>query len=390
MFNKTPSWKASHRGILIAQALAAIFISVAPSLVSLAMTQPSKTWSSHRGYYPLEQFLLQANSNPEDKPYLRDLREVYIMADEAGLFESGEHDDDRFYIHIDFLDCFRMFDRLPSIESVGVDGITDDDQDEPMIEQGLSKMTALRINHSALSELYLARAILACKSLKIFQYTIGGRGQLEPRGHINNKTFSKAILKHKNTLEVLDVNSENDFSHYGSEDDDYDIEGPDQLLEYLEEGEDEDTTEFLRSFWENHGSLKEFPKLNSLSLGIGLLMYLAHGANGTWDDDECGLANGLPQTLEYLTIRGYERGEVPRHDAQIDSLMSAYNSGSLGLKEVRGVDTMIPFAEHHDIDGDESGRWCLEKSGYGIENTDRGQKSPQWSSQFSSKRCVCM
>ncbi|CAI7625595.1 unnamed protein product [Penicillium pancosmium] len=361
----------SQRGVFIAQALATILISVAPSLMSLAMMLPWATWSSRDGdYYPLEQFLLEANSSSVAKPYLQNLREVYIMTDESGYNEYQETIDDRYYVHTDFLDCFRMFDKLPSIETLSIDGITDDDEDEPNIEEAASKLTKLHINHSALDDIYLARAISACKSLKELQYSIGGRETLSrDKGHLNNKTFSKAILKHKNSLEVLDIDSGKDFYYHNISDIDtgYDNEGGDQLRLYRLVGETE-ITDFLSSFWDNHGSLKDFSNLKSLSLGIGLLMYLVYGEIGIRDGTESKLIDSIPKNLEYLCVRGYRRAEVPKHDAPIDLLMGAFNSGSLGLKEIRGIKTVIPFTDHYDVcNGRKSDRWCLQSSRYSLQ-----------------------
>lgn len=348
----------SFRGLFIAQALAAMLISVAPNLRSLAMTQPSSTFdSSSMSYYPLERFLHRANGDPDGRPYLQNLQKVYMMVD-----ESGDCDDGRYYIHIEFIDCFRMFDRLPSIMAVGTDALTDDDQDEPTIEQGMSNLTKLQINHSSLNTHYLARAILSCKVLKELQYSIGGRAAREPQ-LMNHKTFTKAILRHKGTLESLDIDSGQDtfyLHRYGNS-----IE--DELGFRLEDFDEGDIiVQLLSSFWGNSGSLKDFLSLKRLSMGIGLLLYLAIGVDGE-AKERTMLVDCLPSHLEYLRIRGYQRGEIEECDAQIDALMTAYQSGSTTLQEVRGVEEMIPHAEDVENPDEEKDLvWTLEGAGYGL------------------------
>ncbi|KAJ5808006.1 hypothetical protein N7474_009275 [Penicillium riverlandense] len=328
------------------------------------MTQPSATFHHvDRSYYPLEQFLHRANADPDNKSYLRNLHQVYIMVDEA-----GELDDSDFYIHIEFLESFQMFDKLPSIESVGIDAFRDDDQDEPTIEQGTSNLSKLYINHSSLNTHCIARAILSCRVLKELQYSIEGRAEHERdmKGPLNERTFTKAILGHKTTLESLDVDVGKDTSYLDrGREDRIEDERESRVMDYDEEDE---ISQFLTSFWGNSGSLKDFGALKRLSLGIGLLLYLAKGVSGApgEEEEQVMLADCLPDNLEYLCIRGYQRGEIEKCDAQIDALMAAYKSGLTGLKEIRGVEEMIRYAENvEDPDEDGDLLWTLEGAGYG-------------------------
>lgn len=106
-----------------------------------------------------------------------------------------------------------------------------------------------------------------------------------------------------------------------------------------EDNEDLEKHQSMISIWEHRGSLKEFVPLKELSLGIGFLLYFAKGVSGTGgaEREEVRLADSLPDSLEYLCIRGYQRGKNPDHDAQIDTLMDRFKSGSLRLKESGGL-----------------------------------------------------
>lgn len=373
--NKILRMHTPFAGPYIAQALAVILISMAPNLVLLGMTQPFASWSSRQGNFPLEAFLSRANHSSDALPYLQNLRKVYMIVD-----QSGELDMPGYYTHIEFLDCFDLFDKLPSITTVGIDTLTDDQQDEPGIKQAQSNLTELCITHSNISATCMARAILACKVLKKFQYSVGGRDEHEVR-FLEKKTVMKALFAHKESLKTLDIdaiivhwdscwreydNLERIFLH-----DDRDNEDP------FEDGdEDRPDHDFLRSFWGNSGTIKDFVSLKSLSVGIDMLFYLIKGDSQlSRERTNVKLVDELPDNLESLCIRGYERGKFPSWDIEIDALMTAFNSGATNLKDIRGVDETIPPGEHvYDPDGDRM--WTLEEIGYGIECDDVNGPGP--------------
>ncbi|KAJ5609475.1 hypothetical protein N7528_010042 [Penicillium herquei] len=340
-------------GPYIAQALAVILITMSPNLVSMAMTQPYRTWEGAReDKLPLKIFMRRANMDIENLPYLQNLRKVYMIVD-----FSERRDDERYYNHIEFLDCFELFDKLPSITSVGIDTLVDDRLDEPLVELRNSNVTELCINHSSVSTPYLARAILTCKVLKKFQYSIGGRAEFE-HYQFYEKIFLQAILAHRTTIESLDLDTANglDTPCWNIEDE-------------LEEWDEEDyIRDFIESFSDTHGRLKDFIGLKHLSIAIDVLFYLIGGdSEPSEQQPETTLLEGLPDNLEYLCIRGYQRSEVPnKWDAEIDDLMPAFKSGSTKLKEIRGIEEAVSRSEHVAFP-DEDRLWTLHDSiGYGI------------------------
>ncbi|PYH91300.1 hypothetical protein BO71DRAFT_385849 [Aspergillus ellipticus CBS 707.79] len=343
-------------GAFVPQALAALLVSVSPNLESMTLSPP---YFNFTGYYwpesrkqditsivfPLEQLLRETNSNPNDKPWLQNLRKVYLVNEPRGTW-----DDDRFYHSMDFQGCLVLFDQLPSIELVGTDLLEEDENGYPSLGHAISNVSRFAINHASLSAAYLAVVISSCKTLREFRFSIGGRATNDG-GYptFSPKTFIKAILMHRETLEVLDLDIDAHIIGFAEgadeETTEHDFENYDCREEIeLSEGPPPE------ALWTQAGSLKDLRALKRLSLGIGFLMYLAKGVRSTngFFSREFMLVDELPEGLEYLCIRGYEKGRNPDHDKQIDALRSLLQKGSSTLKTVEGIDKLIPHAE--DVD----------------------------------------
>lgn len=220
------------------------------------------------------------------------------------------------------------------------------------------------------------------KTLTELQYTTGGRASVKG-GYpmFNPKAFIKGLSEHKKTLKVLDIDTDSvtlrypggttsrncsliDWDiHGGPGDFEFDAYDIDQL--------DEDHPElwmhrYLTSIWDRDASLKDFVALKELRIGIGLLIYLAQGVG--MDDakrSSVRLMDCLPESLEYLSIRGYKKGENEAHDEEVAALVARFESGSLGLKKIEGVDEIILNGNHVE-NPDEDGHllWSLEEMGY--------------------------
>ncbi|KAJ5645452.1 hypothetical protein N7507_011463 [Penicillium longicatenatum] len=361
-------------GTFIAQALAAILISVSPNLESLVMTQPFSLFSGfYRGrerpqddivHFPLNQLLRRANANPTSTAYLQNLRKVHMIVDD-------EHSDDRFYMAMDFLECATLFDRLPSIESLSTGGLCDDENGEArvVLEPRSSNVSRIHIHHSALPTTFLVSLIQSCKVLREFQYTIGGRcvlgGWFAP---FNARIFIKSICPHKDTLEVLDIDAEHNMHYFHPscfDEGRVDQEINQRALE--SDDDDDDERQMLRSLSSNSGSLKEFRALKRLSVGIGFLVYFAMGVR---ENNELRqpflLPEALPESLEYLCIRGYEKGKCKTWDAHIDALVASFISGSSGIKEITGIEEIIPNSE--DVEDPDDNEDLLWKPTHGVDD----------------------
>ncbi|KAJ6127628.1 hypothetical protein N7523_003240 [Penicillium sp. IBT 18751x] len=363
-------------GTFIAQALAAILISVSPNLESLVMTQPFSSFSgSSRGgerlqddgvFFPLDRLLRRANENPVSTAYLQNLRKVYMIVDDR-------YSHDRFYMAIDFLECATLFDRLPSIESIRTDALCDDENGEArvVLEPRSSNISRIHICHSALQTTFLVSLIQSCKVLREFHYTIGGRcvlgGWIAP---FNASTFIKSICLHKDTLEVLDIDAEHNMhyfhpSYFEEDRVDQEIDKEQRALE--SDNDDDDECQMLRSLSSNSGSLKEFRALKRLSVGIGFLVYFAMGVKERNEPRQPFLLpEALPESLEYLCIRGYEKGMCKKWDTHIDALVASIVSGSSGIKEITGIEEIIPNSE--DVDHPDDNADLLWNPIYSVED----------------------
>ncbi|KAJ5100547.1 hypothetical protein N7456_006599 [Penicillium angulare] len=361
-------------GTYITQALTAMLISVSPNLEALTMTQPFETYESYNydpeenpreslTDFPIDRLLRRANTDPASVPYLQNLRKVYIIVDEVIM--GG---DDRSYVGIEFFDCIKLVDNLPSIESIGTDALIEDENDVATLLPKSSNISRVYLNHCALMTPYLAYIIQSCKILKEFQYTIGGRDVLG--GHfcpLNPKTFIKAIAPHKDTLEVLDIDADGNIHQLSSyHNGDYvkaDKSFDDVFDPYLDEEDNHQAKQerFVKSFLDNSGCLKDFHALKKLSIGVGSLLYFARGVGADYESGEpVKLVDRLPENLEYLCIRGYKRGESKMWDEQIDDLMSFWKEGTSNIKEIVGVEEEIPNAKDlEDIDNQEHLMWVL-------------------------------
>jgi hypothetical protein len=83
----------------------------------------------------------------------------------------------------------------------------------------------------------------------------------------------------------------------------------------------------------------------------------------------------VPPNLSHLCIRGYKKGLNREHDVQIQVLKSHYDSGLLNLKELTGIDELIPNAEHvKNPINNEHLLWKFEEIRYGVPPQDLGDE----------------
>ncbi|KAJ5771664.1 hypothetical protein N7520_002193 [Penicillium odoratum] len=366
------------RPTFITQAIAAILVSMSPNLETMAMTQPfdyyheleeGKEWSKE---FPLVQVFQYANSR-KGTHFLQKLREVYLIN------RSQHYSDDRFYAQTDLIACLELFNQLPSIDSIGIDALEWDENNGKMsCEDASSNISKIKIGHSSLYSSYLLCVMKSSKILTEIQYNTGGRSTSDG-GHspFNPKTFIKGLSAHTETLQVLDMDTDEFSSPYPGQSTsmssftDWDeIDGPNgfefEAYEPDELGEDHSDVKmhrYMTSIWDRNASLKDFVVLKELSMGIGLLMYFAQGVE--IDDSkraDIRVVDCLPHSLEYLTIRGYEKGANEAHDKEVAALMAQFESGSLRLKEIKGVDKLIPNGKDvEDPDNNDHLLWSLDE-----------------------------
>ncbi|KAF7116125.1 hypothetical protein CNMCM5793_004145 [Aspergillus hiratsukae] len=345
----------------VAQALTALLVSVSPNLESMAMMPTFYTdldWEEDDSSFlpsecALDLLIRDTNENPAGKPYLQNLRRVYIINLGVDYFDDG-----RVYVDMDFKGCLAILCNLPSLEWIGTDVLAEDRYGKPALEAKSSNVSRIAIHHSSVNTSYLTPVIRSCRVMKEFEYSIGGRGPHTNHGThsiFNPKTFILSVLEHKTTLEKLDVDVEahiHSFIYYSPRGLNFD--GQDARAEAQRYWKDPPPD----SFWDQRGCLKDFVALKRLSIGVNYLFYIAAGVNNDNENKDVPLVEYLPPNLEYLCIRGYEKRKLgmgahapfreqrwKHHDAQIDALKALVESGSTSLKEIHGVDECIPNAE---------------------------------------------
>lgn len=299
-------------------------------------------------HFPLDNLLYRTNRDPSNKPYLQNLRRVYLINRPPTYLC-------RLYDEMDFFSCWELIDHLPSIESVNIDLLGQGKDGKHSLDPDSSNVSRIVLNHSCVSHWWLDYVIKSCKMLREFRYSIGGRAPRYPEGSgICPKALIEMLLEQKRTLEILDLDIQSD-------------------IRQLRTGFDLRTELYISrlenvfggvSWWQEKGPgwLKSFPALKRLSLGVNLLMYYARGAVEGYADKEVNLVDCLPESLEYLCIRGYERGRNPDVDAQVDRLLAAKETGALNLKKFEGIEECIPNAQHVRDRNDIDKLWKLEEN----------------------------
>ncbi|KAI0816135.1 hypothetical protein GGR55DRAFT_685794 [Xylaria sp. FL0064] len=250
----------------------------------------------------IEDILRRNNYGLLPSQYLQKLRDVTLLPTDN--FILG---DERFYVNMDILAMLWLFHRLPAIESLSVDavGAPFDAGYISHFPPATSNLKRIYVGHSMHGTDVIGTLIGVPKRLEEFTFTIGGRASSDG-GHALTfaETIGKALYSHKSSIRKLDLDID---EHIIGKEPSYD------------EDEDED------------------------DIGIKVLLgETSRDSNG--EDAPFRLAEALPKSLEYLLIRGYERGKVARHDAQIDEFLASRRDRFPALKEVHGIDEMIPSA----------------------------------------------
>lgn len=158
---------------------------------------------------------------------------------------DSDYDHENLYHAMNFFGCLSIIDRLPSIERVGIDGLGEEeyetqggDENKPWPKPESSNISRIAINRSSISTMCLARILCSCKVNREIQYSVRGRVVSDHSPNFAPKLFMQAILGHKDTLEILDLDVEHEIFLFQEE------ANEDEIEEVLEtEGDDEWGTE---------------------------------------------------------------------------------------------------------------------------------------------------
>lgn len=218
--------------------------------------------------------------------------------------------------------------RLPAVESLRVDAISDADLPsvEPPPRSG--NYTCITIQHSSLRYPYLVYTIESAKRLEKFTYGIGGRSSRNGMlTSFHPERVFRALFAHRSSLRQLDLDVEGEtrlldlvglrYLKYTPEEEEHESprDDPVYLHEWADELEKLPAEEEQTPSDSSAGacSLGNFVRLTDLSLGVHILYLYARGYGGNQLDNESfSLVEHLPPNIVSLRIYGYKKGMKPR------------------------------------------------------------------------------
>ncbi|RAH72963.1 uncharacterized protein BO66DRAFT_435856 [Aspergillus aculeatinus CBS 121060] len=303
---------------LLAQVLTALLISVAPEVESMALSQPFPSqifvpWQTDsvnhkRIRLPLHWLLHQINNRytfpgARGPKLLRKLRDVYFIDETC----DTSWIEDEAILETDVFDFINLFRRLPSIESIGMDGLRTNVVGNHGVPFASSNITRIRIEHTTVDSMDLARIICFASSSESLDAPSGPKRILLGLSEDFEKHGQMGAIRIAHEMALID--------------------GQVKLPIWI---------------WDQAGSLADFSALKHLYLEIQYLLYMARGV-GNARDDEYQLADRLPPRLEHLRINAYEKNQNENFDKQVESLRSLEREQRLSsLKTILGIDPTIP------------------------------------------------
>ncbi|EAW12413.1 uncharacterized protein ACLA_063830 [Aspergillus clavatus NRRL 1] len=362
------------------QALASILVSVSPNLERLTLCPvgqelPKQVIASdleagreiNTPDYFFKHFLERSTGN-RDRPFLQNLKTVRFIPDPDN--DSGGYMD-LYYQEYDLYGSLNLVRRLPAIDSVRLDAITDPEESSVRPPSRSANYTKIVIRNSSIDYHYLTDAIDSAKRLKEFTFSVGGHASIDGsfRLFYPDAVFGSLLL-HRNTLEHLDLDVDGEIplresfdpslGQYFFADDDPGRNEEEYQFEWEEEPEE------LRKVEQKSAekgdspsscSLRSFVQLKHLSLGIHLLYYFARGICAEQlADGAFSVVDQLPPSLESLCIYGYIKGmkppldELPADlfDTEMAKLMAEKDQKLPLLRVIEGIDTTIENAKTID------------------------------------------
>lgn len=373
------------------EAIAVLFMATCPHIETLRIG----TYMSQNSL--LEQYLMYGN-------YGR-IPHVLEKVKHVEFFTVyNKYDDERNYNEFEFIQFMQLVHRLPQLESVKIQGTTDEHLNFEFFVPRCGNMKRLEITHSDIGSDAFKTLVLIPQELDELIFLFGGRSSVQGgMSAIGMKPIRQALTAHSKTLTRLDLDFERamheadtggrDYNHDDDEDeDDHKIidrplgwkrDDPVQREFWLQdkqasranhsmEAEAETVTvqqgaEKLRGC-----SFANFAKLQHLRIGIkSLLGGVMHDwKNRQYPDDPVAklpeggprLVDRLPPSLVSLAIYGYERGYCQDVDDQIDELLRERQTKLPLLEKVEGIETKIPsFEELYGNEADDENLWVEEE-----------------------------
>ena len=359
-----------HREAKYADALAILFCSLSPNLAVLRTIEPPQAF---------EAFLTTINyrwasSKADSTTALANLAQVLLIDSRW----KDTLNDERFYRWSNPLDFIRKFHRLPSLTAFSSTVLDDQKADINYLPPGLSSLKSISVTHSSLGSQVMGTLIRLATSLENVTLTYGGRScSDDSTSLVFAKTLGKCLEQHKDTLRNLDLDLDYPLWNGGAQDmaEEQEDMHEDQVAIDVMRAEDEHWAKDeqdskaggytllsrdlpdTKKYGTTIGSFADFQKLESLKIGVNMLLGSAGGKTTT--PPPANLIQMLPPSLKHLTVRGYQKGKIAEYDRQVEQFLQEKETNLPLLKSIEGLDKEIP-----------SGEPAYDPEDFGIEEDD--------------------
>lgn len=328
----------------------------------LRQNEQAKGTRSLETDYFFKHFLDRANGgSQETMPFLQHLRKVRFLVDaDESIWEWF------YYQPHDLYGSLNLVRRLPGVESIRLDGISEAEDFSVVPPPRSANFTKITIRNSNMDFHHLVRTIESAKRLEEFTYAVGGRASRDGGESIFSPEYVlRALLLHGDSLLHLDLDVEGEISaaqtfdprhrrYAFNYDDPPPSSDPTYQHEWAEELQALETDEHPVYDRSSPCALRGLTKMKNLSLGIHLLYYLARGISGDQVEEEASFAivDHLPPNIESLCIYGYEKGRKPSvqglpvdvFDRQLEKLLAEKDTKLPRLTYIEGIDELIENA----------------------------------------------
>lgn len=295
---------------------------------------------------PLRDYLLASNYGLTPRPALQGLRHVAYCA--------RWPEDERYYEDVDILDILRCVHRLPQVESLSMDGVTEGEReaDEPFPPKTSRSLRRIHLGNMDMHPDLVHTIVRIPVALEELSLSFGGMWCVGSHGaNVDPATLAKALRQHKETLRVLDLDMGSAYiTDHGARrtDDEQDFDTENEYYQmdlaasegplYAYELENDHETLAI-------GSLRDYTALTRMSISIELLTTSQTSAPHDLErvyKSEFRLIDTLPPNLEYLCLYGYEKGTDLELDDHVAELIDNKSERLPKLKEIVGVDKLEP------------------------------------------------
>ncbi|KAM7185083.1 hypothetical protein V8F20_011948 [Naviculisporaceae sp. PSN 640] len=250
-----------------ANVAATLLLSLCPNIQLLHMYE--------LGYSPpLQDFLIRNNYGRLPAAHLRRLERVHL--------QSWDARDNREYDHLEFLDYFRFFGRLPALRTYSADCVAEFQPAREVAPPGSAHgVTRISIANADVSGDMLGTIIRVPRALEEFTLSLGGLTYNKGgTALVNPKTLGKCLLEQKGTLKSLDldvaaiIGSHKEEAEEQMDDNDY---GKDEYFRLDEQaGNGRPLRSFdlpnTRRYGLTIGSLHDFEALEHLAISVDLML----------------------------------------------------------------------------------------------------------------------